>query len=648
MLNIFRQRRTLVKGVFGAILLLVALSMVITLIPGLTGGMGDTVATGVVAEIAGERITEFDVQQSVQQVSTRNRIPPEMMPFYTSQILNEMIVQKASLREAGRLGLKVDQPEVQAQLRRDQTLFPNGTFVGMQQYEDMIYERTGMTVPQFEERYRQALLLDKLRQLVTDSITATPADIHQVFVQDNEKVVLDYVTIDPADFKKEINPSEGTLQEYFNKNKDRYQIPEKRRAKVLLIKQSKLREGLTVSDEEIRKYYQAHVDNYRLPERVTVRHILLKADSKDPAQVEAAKKKVDDLLKQLKSGADFADLAKKNSQDTGTASTGGLLANITRRQMVPEFEQAAFSLAPNQLSGPVQTMYGIHIIQGISHEQAHQQTFEQAKSQIQPVLVEEKLNKLIADSTEAAAQELSKSPGNIQQIAEKYHAQVVEPAPFSNDENLPNIGASPAFMQQVFGMEKNQVGSPVQVDDGYGVPVLLDILPAHPAEWAEVKDQVKNDYIEEQARGKAAEKALAIASTLDQQGKDKDLKKAAKSAGLTVKTSPAVTREGTIPSLGNVRDLDPRIFTLPVRGTGGPLPAQGLQVVYQIASREAPNEQEFASKKTQVEQKVLAEKRQLAFEIFQDNLKKKYRDSGDLKLHQDAITRLTSANAPRP
>ena len=648
MLNIFRQRQTLVKVVFGVVLFLVVITMVITLIPGLTGDFGDTAVAGVAAEVGGEKITEFDVQQSVQQVSTRNKVPPEMMPFYTQQILNEMIVEKASVHEAERLGLKVNESELQSQLKRDQNLFPNGNFVGLDQYEAMISERFGMSIAQFEERYRQALLLDKLRQLVTDSVTVTPADLHQAFVHDNEKVTIDYVAINPADFKKDVNASDSTLQEYFNKNKERYQVPEKRKAKVLLISKSAVREATTISEDELNKYYQSHLDTYRIPEQVTVRHILIKADPKNPAQIEAAKKKAEDLLKQLKAGADFGELAKKNSEDAGTAPTGGLLVNIGRKQMVPEFEQAAFSLAPNQLSGLVQTMYGIHIIKGVAHEQPHLQTLDQAKAAILPVLKEEKVNKIAADTTDAAAQELSKTPGDIQAIASKYHAQVLEPPPFGINENLQNIGTTPGFMQEVFGMEKNQVGSPVQVTDGYAVPVLLDILPPHQAQFEEVKETVKNDYTDEQSKAKAQDKAQTLAKTLDGQGKDKDIKKAAKEAGLTVKTSPAVNREGVIPSLGNVRDLDAKIFTLPVGGVGGPLATQGLQVVYEVAAHEAPNEQDFAAKKKDIEQKVLAAKRQTAFEIFQDNLKKKYQASGDLKLHQDVIARLTSPNAPRP
>lgn len=646
MLNIFRQRQTLVKVVFGIILFLVAITMVITLIPGLTGDIGDTVNNPVVAEVAGERITEVEVQQSVQQIGARNRIPPEMMPFYTSQILNQMILEKASLNEADRLGLKVDEEELRAQLRQDQGLFPNGGFIGEQQYEELVSERFGVSVPQFEQKYRRAMLMDKLRQLVTDSVTVTPEEVHKAFLAENMKVVLDYVAVNPADFRKEINTGDNALQEYFKANKERYQLLEKRKAQILLVGRIGLRPSVTATDDELKKYYQEHLDSYRQQESVTVAHILVKADPKDPAQIEQAKKKAEDILKKAKAGGDFAALAKQYSEDKTTAPNGGVLS-VARKQTVPEFEKVAFSLATGEISGPVQTMYGIHIIKGISHQQAHQQAFEEIKALIRPSVVEAKLDKMIPNIAEAASRELSKAPADIQAIADKYHVEVIAPPPFAQNESLPKL-PSPNLMQEIFGLEKNHAGALVQLPDGYAIPVLLEVLPAHQAELADVKDQAKNDYVDEQARAKAMAKAKEVAKLLDEQEKDKkDLKKAAKSAGLTVKTSPPVGPDGTIPSLGNVKALDPKTFSMPVGATAGPIPIQGLQVVYQLESREPPSEPEFAGKKLPIEQKLLNDKRQLAFDIFQENLKKKLTASGDLKLHQDAVARLTSAAAPK-
>ncbi len=648
MLNIFRQRQTLVKAVFGVILFLVVVSMAITLIPGLGGDIGDQTNNPVLAEVAGDKVTEFEVQQSLQQVSQRNKIPPEMMPFYTNQILNEIVLEKASMNEATRLGLTVDESELREQLKRDPNLFPNGGFVGLDQYENIISEKAGMSVAQFEERYRQAMLLEKLREFITDSIVVSPEEVRKTFLAEGEKIVVDYVALNPDDYKKEITPSDSALEDYFKTNKDRYRVPDKRSAKILFLDSIKAKAGVTITDADRKKYYQDHLDSYRVPERVSVQHILFKADPKNPAELEQARKKAEDALKKLKAGGDFTAMAKQLSDDKGSAPLGGFLINVVRKQTVPEFEKVAFSLAPGAMSDLVSTQFGIHIIKSISHEQAHLQTLEEVRAAIiDPLLQQEKGNKIVADTADKASRELAKDPLQIEAIAAKYQAEVLAPPPFTQNENIPRVGASGNFMQEVFGLEKNHAGPAMEVPGGYAVPVLLDILPAHPAALSEVKDQVKIEYINEQSRAKATSKAMDLAKALEQQ-ETKDIKKASKSLGLTVKTSPPLTRDGTIPSVGPVKDLSPKIASMPPGAVDGPANLQGFQVVFEIVSREPPNDAEFAVKKAEVQARLLNEKRRLAFDVFQDSLKKKMISSGDLKFHQDAIAKLTAATNPKP
>jgi peptidyl-prolyl cis-trans isomerase D len=648
MLNIFRQRQSLVRGVLWVILFLVCIGMVVTLIPGLTGDVGDTTTNPVVAEVSGEKITEAEVQQSIQAVATRSKIPPEMLPFYTRQILNQLILQKASLREADRLGLKVDEAEMLAQLRQNPSLFPGGNFIGQDQYEAIVSQNFGISVRQFEAEMRENMVLDKLRQLVTDSISVSPEEVHKTFVKENEKVALDYVTVNPADLKKEIKPTDGELEETFKKNKDRYPVPEKRSAIVLLIDRKKIQSTVSVSDAEAKKYYQDHLDNYRVGELVSVRHILFKADPKDPAQMAQAKKKAEDVLKQIKAGADFAAMAKQYSDDKSNAANGGLLAPFSTKQMVPEFEQVAFSLAPNALSGPVQTMFGIHIIKGVSHEPAHLRPVEEVKSVIESAIMEEKVNQTLSSDAQQAQEALVKSPAEMGAVAQKYHGEVLSFPPFAQNDPLPRLKATETFFQNVFTLQKNQVGTAIQVADGYAIPFLLDVIPPHPAEFAEVKERIRTDYVDDHAKDKAVSKAKELVKLLDQQGATKDLRKAAKSMGLEAKTSAPVARDGMIPSVGNAKDLDPKTFDMPAGWTAGPISLQGVQLIYQIASKVEPNEQEFASKKVQIQAKLLNDRRQLAFETFQDSLRKRLADSGDLKLHQDAVARLTTPNAPQP
>ncbi|MBI4461165.1 MAG: peptidyl-prolyl cis-trans isomerase [Acidobacteria bacterium] len=647
MLNIFRRKDLVIRIVVGSILVMVSITMVITLIPGLTGVGMDPALNTVVAEVGGEKITTFDLQQRVQQISRMNQIPPNMMSLYTDQVLREMALERATLQEGRRLGLQVTEEEMVSKLRQDPDLFPGGNFVGQQQYEDMVFARFGSGVEQFEQRYREAMMVDKLRAMVTDSVVVSPEEVRAAFLRDNTKVGLSYVLIDPETFKKEIRPAAADLQAYYQKNKERYQIPEKRSVKILLVESKKIQEASTFPEATLRKYYDDHKDDYRNEERVAVSHILLQAPLVEPARVEEAKKKAAELLEKLKKGADFAALAKENSQDEVSAVKGGDLEWIVRNQTVPEFEKAAFSLSPGSISEPVQTVYGIHILKVREHESARLRPFEEVKAEIADVLRQDLGQTEAPRIAEQAAAALRRSPDEIQSLAERSHASVITPPPFSQLEPISGLENSQALQQEIFALEKGQVSQPIPVSGGYAVAVLTDMLPAHAGEFAEVQEQVRTDYMEEQAGDRAQSKADELAKQLAQQDK-KDLKKAARSLGLNVSTTQPITRDSMIPSLGVAREVDASIFERQIGEVAGPLRVQGGRFAYQVDSRETPSDADLEQQRQTVVDRLLAQKRRVIFAVFQESLRNKLATAGDFKINQDVLTRSFPVGSATP
>src|SRR5262249_680213 len=137
---------------------------------------------------------------------------------------------------------------------------------------------------------------------------------------------------------------------------------------------------IQVSDQQLRAAYSASMDNFRVPERVHARHILIKTVDKNDAEKKQLLAKAQDVLKQIKAGGDFGELAKKYSDDTGNAAKGGYRDWFVKGQMVPEFEKVAFSLKPKEVSDIVTTTYGYHIVQVLEHEQAHVKPFDEVKT----------------------------------------------------------------------------------------------------------------------------------------------------------------------------------------------------------------------------------------------------------------------------
>src|SRR5581483_1047159 len=188
---------------------------------------------------------------------------------------------------------------------------------------------------------------------------------------------------------------------------------------------------------QLHQEYQDNIDSYRTPERVKVRHILIKTQGKPKDEAPKLKAKAEDILKQLQHGANFAELAKKDSDDTGSAEKGGELGWIVRGQTVPNFEKTAFSLKPGELSGLVETEYGYHIIQVEDKQQAHTQTFDEVK----PQLLMEAKKQVASDSMhkaiDSARTEIARSPSQAEAVAKKYNLKFFPLSGITDASTLP-------------------------------------------------------------------------------------------------------------------------------------------------------------------------------------------------------------------
>src|SRR5881296_655113 len=387
MIRFLQTPGPLKKYVLGGLLLLICVSMVWYLVPsGGSTGLGGP-GQGVVAKVGGEEGTRLQVRRQTTQM-LKQQFPrggaqmAMLMPFFAQRAAENLISQKAILVEAERLGLRVNDQELSDELqhgRYAQAFFPGGSFIGQEAYEARI-QQAELTVPQFEQSVKEEILFDKLRNLVTGSASVTDAEVHQEFVRKNTKVKFDYAVLRKDDVLKEIHPSEAELKAFYERNKTTYNnsIPEKRKIRYVVVDTAKIQAETQVIHEELQAYYSQHRDEYRVPEQVKASQILIKTplpgpDGKvDPNGIEEARKKAEDVLKQLKSGAKFEELAKKYSQDAESAKNGGSLGWIQRgRFPSAAVDKAAFSLPKGTASDVINAGYGFDIIRVDDKQEAH-------------------------------------------------------------------------------------------------------------------------------------------------------------------------------------------------------------------------------------------------------------------------------------
>ncbi len=617
----------------GAVVLVLGGSMLLYLVP--QSPVSGEVSTDTVARIGDESVSVQDVRQQLNQIEQRN---PNMKPLealYAQQILKQLVFQKEIEYEAKRLGITVSDQERADRIRQYvPTAFNAGAFVGMDRYSAEVQARFQLTVPVFEELIRQGLLEEKFRKLVTDGISVGPAELQDEFRYKNEKVKLDYALSKPEDLEARISPDEAEIHSAYEKNKAKYQVPERRVVRYAVVDVNQIRQTLQISDDLLKQQYMASIQQYQVPNRVHVEHILLMTVGKTDAEVEEIKKKADDVLKQVKKGGKFEDLAKKYSEDPGSKDKGGDLGWITQGQTVPEFEKAAFSLSPGQVSDLVKSQYGFHIIKVVEKETAHTKPFQEVKDSLRANFVPTQADKQASAIADQMTTAIRQSPRiSLDDLAKQFHLTIGETRPVTASDPLLELANSQEAKDAIFRARPDETSLPVRTDRGYVVLSLKSILPAHQGSLEEVRDRVITDLKREKSTDLAKSKADELIKRVKAGEK---FEAAAHALALEPKTSDLVARDGSIPSAASGKQLG-AAFNLKTGDVGAPLSLGQNWLVYRLAEKTEANPSDFDKQKKQLTEGLLQSKRSLAFEAFQKTLDNRLKQEGKLKLMPDKL-----------
>ncbi|HTB93631.1 MAG TPA: peptidyl-prolyl cis-trans isomerase [Candidatus Sulfotelmatobacter sp.] len=635
MAGVFDNQKTGVRILFGVFIAIIALSMLLYLVP--QGTNTTEGSTDVLAKVGDQNVTMGDVRQQLDEIRRRNPIPQPLEGLYARNILNQLVFQKEVEFEAKRMGISVSDQERADRIKQYvPTAFNGDTFVGLDAYAREVQSRFQLTVPVFEDLVRQGLIEEKFRKLITDGISAGPAEIQEEFKYQNEKVKLDYVVIKPEDLESKITPSDSDIKAFYEQNKSRFQIPEKRVVRYALLDLTQLRQNTVVTDDELKALYQQNIQQFQVPNRVHAEHILLMTVGKTDAEVTEIKKKADDILAQAKKkGANFEDLAKKYSEDPGSKAKGGDLGWLVQGQTVPEFEKAAFSLNKGEISDLIKTQYGFHIIKVLDKETAHTKTFDEVKDTLRPNYLLNKVDQEASKTADQIAADIRQSnKTTLDQLAQKYHLAVSETHPVGPGEPVLELGNGQDIKDEIFQLRPGGLSLPLRTDRGYVVLSLLQALPAHQGTLDEVRDKV----VTELKQQKSNELVQARAQELEKRVKaGEKFAAAAKALGLDPKTSDPFARSGSVPNLGSGKQLAPA-FSLKVGQVGPALSLGSNWAVYQVVDRQEANPADFEKQKKEITDNLLKQKRDLAFSAFQTSLNDRLKQEGKLKLYPEKMS----------
>jgi len=635
MLDKMRRHKSWLKWRLG----LVCLAFIIFYIPDFLRGSGADAASGdTIASVEGREISagEFRRTYQAQLQAYRAAYGANMSEQLLKQlgveqqILQQLVEERAALAEADRLDIRVSDEEVRRRILSMPAFQENGQFIGEQRYRLLLRNnRPPMTPAEFEDNIRRGLTVEKLRATVTEWLSVPEKELEQEYRRRNDKVKLALVSFTTDSLRKDVTASDAEVSSYFDAHKTDFKIPEKRKIRYLLVDIEALRAKVNPTPAEIERAYNNNIDQYTTPEQVRASHILLKTEGKDDAAVKA---KAEEILKQARAGADFAELAKKYSEDEASAKQGGDLDYFGKGRMVPEFDQAVFSIEPGTISDPVKTQYGYHIIKLVDKKPSTTRTLAEVRQQIADQLAYERAQAQAGDLAQELEKEIGK-PADLDRVARARGLQVQESGFFARDEPILGLGASPEAAARAFDIKQGEVAGPVRTGRGFAFLTVVARQDGYVPKLDEVKDRVRDEVIKQKAREASKQKAAAIAAKLKAGG---DFEKGAKAAGLEAKTTELIARDAPLPDIGVAPAVEAVAFSLPAGAVSDPITTDNGTVIVKVLEKKEVTPDEWAGAKDRFREELLNDRRGRFFAAYMGKAKQKMK----IQVNREALQRV--------
>ena len=649
MIRFLQTDNRLTKALLVVIIGAASVSMCVYLIPGLTGGgaasadtyamiyphwysrflsTGDTVSQARVEQVA---------RQQLQQRGPQYADNPMILNFFEQQVGQQQVQQQILLEEADKLGIRASNEDVIKYLQTGptgQVLFPNGKFIGQDQYAALISERLNMSVKDFENSVKTDIVVRRLQALISGGVAVSDQEVRETYRKQNIKIKFDYAVVSSDDLRKTINPSDGDLEAFFKKNAVRYAsaVPEERKITYFAFIPSQIPGGVPQpTPQQIQQYFNAHQSEYSVPEQARSRHILISVPAGADAKTDAAAKaKADGVLKQLQAGGNWADVAKKNSDDPGSKDTGGELGFSQRGRMVPEFDAAIFSQKIGDIK-IVKSQFGYHVVQVEERSTAHAQSLSEVQSTIQATLLRQ--NEAQAEDNYAKALTSEAIKNGLEKTAVAHHLDLVTTPLVGAQGVIAALPDGASLLSKAFASKQSDPAQSAPTGEGYAIFQVTGIAAAHAPAFADWKTHVLEDYRDEQLPGLLAQKTMELS---EKAKSDNDLAKAAKEVGATVKSSDLIGQSGQVPDLGQVGQVAPQLFDMAPGNISAPINAQRTGVVAKLTDKQEPTADEIAKNFDPTRDQLLQERRSEAFNVFMGGVMADYKKHNRIRMNAKA------------
>ena len=525
--------------------------------------------------------------------------------------LDQLIDNAVMMQAAEKLNLSVTDDEL-AQSIISMPVFQNNGAFDESRYQ-LLLTQNKLTRSQFEAMQREAMQLQKLRQFITGSVKVSDPEALEWYNWNNAEVSIDYVLVETKRYT-DLEPADGDLEKYFEENKTAYKTDPTVKARYLVFKPDAYRSRVQVSDDEIQDYYENNLEQFKSPKTVEARHILIKVDQQaDDATVAEARKRIEDILLKVRQGQDFAELAKQYSEGP-TKDKGGYLGAFQRNSMVKPFADKAFSMAAGEISDPVRTRFGWHLIKVEKVNEASTTAFDDARAEIREKLTDDRSKELAQVDAEVASDAVYEGD-DLESIAAQRNLTIQQTDHFSQTNPPKNIKKGSQFAAAAFELPDNEISDIQDFGDGYYLIEVIEKVPSEIPEYESVQNEVRKDWIEQEQDEMARADANNV---LDDLKNGIPFDEVARKVGLEPKHTDFFKRDGSIPEIGNEPEISQVAFKLS-DGNKIANEAIGSQKGYYAISlrdRKAAAPDQFEAQKAEIKQRLLQQKQFRTFDAW--------------------------------
>jgi len=596
----------------------------------------------VIATVHGEPITRKQLERTMGLLQRRyddiakGRLSPDLVKSLDipGKALDELIDGALLEHEAARLGITPTADEVLVAITQMPELQQNGQFDRDRLRAFLEAERDR---GEFENDMRRQLLYQRLQSIASDGIQISDAELEERYKLDHERVRLAFVRIPASELEEGITLTDEDLARYHQEQGERYRVPTRVRAHYVAYRAADLAPSIQLTDKDVAAWYEANGDQrFAIPERIHARQIVVKtaADAPEAARA-AARKKAEDILAEIRGGGDFASIAKKRSDDKGTAPSGGDLGVLQRGKLSPSLDAAAWALDAGGVSELVETPEGFVIVKVDERLDAGVRPLDEVRAEVEQALKTERAFEQARVEAEADRREVVDGKSLADAVAPR---KVEETAPFIEGAPVTGIGRIPEFTETAFGLADGEVSDLVETSDTVYLLSPFGREESHVPPLDEVRARVEKDLRQSRAEAAAKERAEQVLGRAMEIGLDRAAEEAKRRVEVT---EPFDRRTPSIPTLGFAPEVRDAAFGLTTEAPLGTkvYAAGGDATVIMLRERIPADLAGLDSEKDTLRKQLLAQRRSAAFESFVNFLKEQAQREGKISVRQDALGR---------